>query len=76
MRFVPCILLTISHLIIFGPWKRVESMSHSSGLFFVTSPTAPKSGIPWINTSGLTASDCRAIFYHGRGIDKRKYGSQ
>ena len=40
MRVVSCIPVNILQLTMFGPWKRVDSMSHPSGLSLKTSPTA------------------------------------
>ena len=56
MRVVHCILVTISQLTMFGLWKRVDSVSHTSGLSLVTSAAVPKSGSLWIRNSGLTTS--------------------
>ena len=61
MRVVCYILVIISQLTMFGLCKHVESIFHPSGLFLVTSTTAPDSGSQWIRTSVMTASECRGL---------------
>ena len=76
MRGVHCIPVNISQLTTFGPWKRVESMSHLFGLSFVTSPTTNNDVSPCLRTSGLITSECGPGSYYGQDSDKGQYGSQ
>ena len=70
MRVVHCIMVTISQITMFSPWKRMDSMPHPSGISFVNSTTASDSGSLWIMTYELTASECGPGCYYGKGSGK------
>ena len=75
-RVVRRILVTNSQLTRFGLLKRVDSISHHSGLSLVTSTTAPAIRSPCMRNYGLTASECGPGYYYGQGCGEGQRGSQ
>ena len=65
-----------SQLTAFATLNCVDSMSHFSGLYLVTSATTPDSGSPCIRNYGLTASECRLGSYYYQGSGKGQFRSQ